>query len=124
MRRFLRFSRVTFIPARAFGLGTGALYHVGHVVPDLEAAMAQFSDAIGARWVDHIVHARHLDEHDQQVDTDLHSSFSLDGSVHIELIEAAPGTAPVGSCPVGSEAQLPGPARRPLSGIDVGEAPR
>ena len=53
--------------------------------------MAQFSDAIGARWVDHTVHARYLDEN-PEVDTDLHTSFSLDGPVHIELIEAAPGT--------------------------------
>jgi catechol 2,3-dioxygenase-like lactoylglutathione lyase family enzyme len=92
MRRIIRFSRVTFIPSSAFGLDTSALYHVGYVVADIEAAMAQFSDAIGARWVDHTVHARYLDENNQQVDTDLHTSFSLDGPVHIELIEAAPGT--------------------------------
>src|SRR6266516_1189387 len=87
-----RGSNVTFIPARMFGVETSAVYHVGYVVEDLAAAMAQFSDAIGARWVDHVVHARYLDEHKEQVDVDLHTSFSLDGPVHIELIEAAPGT--------------------------------
>jgi hypothetical protein len=92
MRRILTLSRVTFIPASAFGLGTSALYHVGYVVPDIAAATAQFSDAIGARWVDHVVHARYLDENDQRVDTELHTAYSLEGPMHVELIEAAPGT--------------------------------
>lgn len=83
---------MTFIPATAFGVDTSALYHVGYVVPALDAAMAQFTDAIGARWVDHVVHARYRDRAGLVVDVDLHTSFTLDGPVHIELIEAAPGT--------------------------------
>ena len=86
------YARMTFIPSTAFGLGTSGLYHVGYVVEQLEDAMARFSDAIGARWVDHVVHARYLDRDGQVVDVDLHTSFTLDGPVHIELIEAAPGT--------------------------------
>jgi hypothetical protein len=83
---------MTFIPATAFGVGTSGIYHVGYVVPRLEDAMAQFSDAIGARWVDHVVHPRYLDASGAVVEVDLHTSFTLDGPVHIELIEAAPGT--------------------------------
>ena len=83
---------MTFIPATAFGVGTSGIYHVGYVVADLDEAMAQFTAAIGARWVDHVVHARYLDAAGQVVDVDLHTSFTLDGPVHIELIEAAPGT--------------------------------
>ena len=83
---------MTFIPATAFGVGTSAIYHVGYVVPNLEDAMSQFTDAIGARWVDHVVHARYRDRAGEVVDVDLHTSFTLDGPVHLELIEAAPGT--------------------------------
>ena len=83
---------MTFIPATAFGLGTSGVYHVGYVVPDLAKAMAQFTDAIGARWVDHVVHPRYRDAAGRVVEVDLHTSFTLDGPVHIELIEAAPGT--------------------------------
>ena len=83
---------MTFIPAAAFGLGTSGIYHVGYVVPRLEDAMAQFSAAIGARWVDHVVHVRYLGAGGEVVEVDLHTSFTLDGPVHIELIEAAPGT--------------------------------
>jgi hypothetical protein len=36
---------MTFIPATAFGLGTSGIYHVGHVVADLDEAMARFTDA-------------------------------------------------------------------------------
>jgi catechol 2,3-dioxygenase-like lactoylglutathione lyase family enzyme len=83
---------MTFIPADAFGVGTSGIYHVGYVVQNLEDAMAQFGEAIGARWVDHHVHARYLDAGGGIVDVDLHTSFTLDGPVHIELIEDAPGT--------------------------------
>jgi len=91
MNRIYRAS-MTFIPASAFGLGTSGMYHVGYVVPDLAAGMAQFTDAIGARWVDHVVRPRYRDRDGRIVEVDLHTSFSLDGPVHIELIEAAPGT--------------------------------
>jgi catechol 2,3-dioxygenase-like lactoylglutathione lyase family enzyme len=83
---------VTFIPAAMFGVDTSPIYHVGYVVADLAAAMAQFDAAIGARWVDHEVHARYLDQDGEVVDVDLHTSFTLDGPVHLELIESAPGT--------------------------------
>ena len=83
---------MTFIPASAFGVGTSGIYHVGYVVADLDAAMTQFTDAIGARWVDHVVRARYRDAAEQVVEVELHTSFTLDGPVHVELIQAAPGT--------------------------------
>ena len=54
--------------------------------------MDRFSDAIGTRWVDHFVQVRHRSATDAIVNVELHTSFSLDGPVHLELIEAAPGT--------------------------------
>ena len=83
---------MTFIPASAFGVGTSGIYHVGYVVADLDAAMTQFTVAIGARWVDHVVRARYRDAAEQVVEVELHTSFTLDGPVHVELIQAAPGT--------------------------------
>lgn len=83
---------MTFIPARDFGLGTSGLYHVGYVVEALAPAMEQFGAAIGARWVDHRVRARYLDAAGDVVDVELHTAFTLDGPVHVELIEATPGS--------------------------------
>jgi lactoylglutathione lyase len=83
---------MTFIPAEQFGLDVSAVYHVGYVVEDLVAAMAQFTDTIGARWVDHFVDVRYRDHEGATVEVNLHTSFSLDGPTHIELIEAAPDT--------------------------------
>ena len=83
---------MTFIPANAFGVATSGLYHVGYVVDGLQEAMDRFSDAIGTRWVDHFVQVRYRSATDAIVNVELHTSFSLDGPVHLELIEAAPGT--------------------------------
>jgi lactoylglutathione lyase len=87
-----RAGRVTFVPAELFGVDVSAVYHVGYVVEDLDEAMTRFSEAMATRWVDHFVRVKYRSEHDTIVDVELHTSFSLDGPTHIELIQAAPGT--------------------------------
>jgi hypothetical protein len=84
--------RVTFIPAELFGIDVSAVYHVGYVVEDLDEAMARFSEAMATRWVDHFVRVKYRSEFDTIVEVELHTSFSLDGPTHIELVQAAPGT--------------------------------
>ena len=83
---------MTFIPATAFGVGVSGLYHVGYVVEDLEVAMARFTESLGARWVDHRVRVRYRDHAGGIVEVELHTSFTLDGPLHVGLIEAAPDT--------------------------------
>jgi catechol 2,3-dioxygenase-like lactoylglutathione lyase family enzyme len=83
---------MTFMPANFFGAGYSGVYHVGYVVEDLAAAMTQFNTAIGARFLDHYVSVRYRDAENNLVAVELHTSFSVDGPTHIELIEAAPGT--------------------------------
>ncbi|MCW2529086.1 MAG: hypothetical protein JWM76_3946 [Pseudonocardiales bacterium] len=83
---------MTFVPANLFGVDVSAIYHVGYVVENLDDAMAQFTETIGARWVDHFVQVRYRSATDSIVDVELHTSFTLDGPTHIELIEAAPNT--------------------------------
>jgi catechol 2,3-dioxygenase-like lactoylglutathione lyase family enzyme len=83
---------MTFIPANFFGTDVSAIYHVGYVVENLNDAMGQFSEAIGARFVDHFVTATYRDVGNSIVTVELHTSFSLDGPTHIELIEAKAGS--------------------------------
>jgi catechol 2,3-dioxygenase-like lactoylglutathione lyase family enzyme len=83
---------MTFIPSNFFGTDVSAIYHVGYVVENLNDAMGQFSEAIGARFVDHFVTTRYRDASNSIVTVELHTSFSLDGPTHIELIEAKPGS--------------------------------
>ena len=83
---------MTFIPANFFGTDVGAIYHVGYVVENLNDAMVQFSEAIGVRFVDHFVTATYRDAGNSIVTVELHTSFSLDGPTHLELIEAMPGS--------------------------------
>ncbi len=83
---------MTFVPAELFGVNVSAFYHVGYVVEDLDEAMARFTDTMASRWVDHFVRVKYRSDIDTIVEVELHTSFSLDGPTHIELIEACPGT--------------------------------
>src|ERR1700722_3462326 len=83
---------MTFIPAEMLGGDPSAMFHVGYVVEDLADAMAQLTDTLGTRWVDHFVDVRYRSETGLIVEARLHTSYSLDGPAHIELIEAAPNT--------------------------------
>src|SRR5262245_47492025 len=70
-----------------------ALYHVGMVVPDVDKAMAQWTASAGYRWA-------------PRVDIDVHvidpagrprvirstATYSLDGPVHLELLQVRSGT--------------------------------
>jgi catechol 2,3-dioxygenase-like lactoylglutathione lyase family enzyme len=62
----------------------GAPEHVGHVVPDLEAAMRRYTDELGMRWASITAYGKGRGA----------SRFtcSLDGPVFIELIQHVPGT--------------------------------
>jgi hypothetical protein len=83
---------MTFIPAEMLGGDPSAIFHVGYVVEDLADAMAQLTDTLGTRWVDHFVDVRYRSDTGTTVEAHLHTCYSLDGPAHIELIEAAPNT--------------------------------
>jgi len=70
-----------------------ALYHVGVRVPDLDAAMADLSAALGVTWADVV-------EQDRPVWTPaegaytipLRFTYSRESPQHIELLQGAPGS--------------------------------
>ena len=84
--------RMTFIPATMLGTDPSAIFHVGYVVEDLADAMAQLTESLGTRWVDHFVDVRYRSDSGVTIEARLHTSYSLDGPAHIELIEAVPNT--------------------------------
>lgn len=65
-------------------LGIGNPAHVGHIVPDLDAAMASYSQELGARWasITEYGKGRHASRF----------TCTVDGPVLIELIQQVPGT--------------------------------
>ena len=71
----------------------GSLYHVGIVVPDLEAAQARFSDLLGVVWgpvMDiEAVEFRDADGNDLSLPNKLCYST---GPPYLELVEEVPGT--------------------------------
>jgi hypothetical protein len=83
---------MTFIPAEMLGGDKSAIFHVGYVVEDLADAMAQLTDTLGTRWVDHFVDVRYRSGTGTTVEARLHTCYSLDGPAHVELIESAPNT--------------------------------
>ena len=70
---------------------TASLDHVGHVVPDLEAAMAGLSTQFGLRWepVQHYELA--VRDRDAEVVVPLTVVISLDPPVRVELFQEAAG---------------------------------
>ena len=75
------------------------MYHVGMVVPDLDEAMEDFSRQLGLSWAPLQHRELSLRHRGSTVDTGLRFSYSREGPVHLELIEAVPGTPwePAGS---------------------------
>ena len=70
------------------------MFHVGHLVPDIAAAMAELGPGLGLEWTDVV------SREDQRVWTPEHGqrhvplkfAYSSDGPQHLELIEGVPGT--------------------------------
>jgi catechol 2,3-dioxygenase-like lactoylglutathione lyase family enzyme len=71
----------------------GALYHVGIVVPDLEAAQARLSDLLGITWgpVMDIAAMDIRDGDGNELTVPNKLCYSVDDP-HIELVEEVPGT--------------------------------
>jgi hypothetical protein len=73
-------------------LGPGDLFHIGVIVPDLEAAMVAVSAASPLRWTS-VVETRCRHRRPHGVDEfDLRIAYSRGTAPHVELIEAVPGT--------------------------------
>jgi Glyoxalase/Bleomycin resistance protein/Dioxygenase superfamily len=72
--------------------GIGPYFHVGHVVPDLAAAMARLEATAGFRWAAPRVLPVSLRTVEGQLSTEVHLTYSVDGPPYLELIEEQPGT--------------------------------
>ena len=72
---------------------SGGLYHVGIVVPDVEAAMAHFTEVLGAEWGPIVetdaIDVRDADGHDLTLPNKI--CFST-VAPHLELIQELPGS--------------------------------
>lgn len=67
-------------------------FHVGFIVPDLDAAMEEFQGALGIEWrapIDAIVALRGPDG---VMEASVYSVYSEGGPPAIELVESVPGT--------------------------------
>ena len=71
---------------------TSTLSHVGRVVADLERAMDLASSSHGFRWAPVRRTPSRLWIDGREVDVVTAVTWSLDGPVHVELIEEIPGT--------------------------------
>jgi hypothetical protein len=72
-------------------------FHVGFIVPDLDAAMEEFQVALGIDWrapIDAIVPLLGLDG---GVEANVHSVYSAGGPPAIELVQSVPGTPLAGN---------------------------
>ena len=70
-----------------------ALFHVGVLVPDLEAAMTELSEGLGISWAAVIEREQQIwtPEHGASA-TALRFTYSCEGPQHIELLQGASGT--------------------------------
>lgn len=66
--------------------------HVGRIVPDLEAAMRQWTSVHGFSWARVRRTPTRLLIDGREVDVVTAVTLSLEGPVHVELIEEIPGT--------------------------------
>ena len=73
------------------------LMHVGIVVPDLEAAMAHFTDLLGIGWANPMENQIEVVDADGSRTPVLNRICYSDQPPYLELIEEAPGTPWVGN---------------------------
>jgi catechol 2,3-dioxygenase-like lactoylglutathione lyase family enzyme len=64
-------------------------FHVGILVPDLDAAMARFSEVLGLEFVEPANLHTEVEEADRTVIVDGQFTFSRQGPPYIELIQAS-----------------------------------
>ena len=67
-------------------------FHVGFIVPDLNAAMEEFGAALGIKWRAPIDATVPLLGPDGVVDADVYSVYSQGGPPAIELVQSVPET--------------------------------
>lgn len=81
------------------------LFHVGFVVRDIQASMAELSEAIGCDWSDVSGGTMDLEHEGEVIHPDMKFAFSLGSDRgQIELIERVPGT--VWELPSGTDLQF------------------
>lgn len=66
--------------------------HIGHIVPDLRAAMEHYSSAFGLEWASVQVRRGSMRVNGSLIATELTITWSVSGPVHFELIEESPGS--------------------------------
>jgi catechol 2,3-dioxygenase-like lactoylglutathione lyase family enzyme len=77
-----------------FGGGEAGLelFHVGIVVPDVEAALETYSDAFGFHWTElRRSSPQEVMAGGQRVSTEIRACYSVEGPPHVELIEDVTG---------------------------------
>lgn len=67
-------------------------FHVGHIVEDVEAAMAQISQATGVTWHPPQDFALDIDMGGERVQIDVNFTYSKEGPVQIEVAQGPAGT--------------------------------
>jgi catechol 2,3-dioxygenase-like lactoylglutathione lyase family enzyme len=70
-------------------LALEGMYHVGVVVEDLDAAVADFTAQLGMSWAPLQNRELTVRHKGRLVTTDLRFTYSVEGPPHLELIEAA-----------------------------------
>ena len=71
----------------------GTLYHVGVRVIDLEAAMAELSEALDITWASVVEREQQAwTPADGAFTTPLRFTYSCEGPQHVELLQGAPGS--------------------------------
>ena len=69
-----------------------APFHVGFIVADVEAEMAQLTAATGITWHPPADFVVDIDTADGRVQYDVHFTYSKEGPVQVELAQGPPGT--------------------------------
>lgn len=67
-------------------------FHVGYIVADVDAAMAQISDATGVTWHPPQVFSLDINMNDERLGFDVRFTYSKEGPVQIEVAEGPEGT--------------------------------
>ena len=73
---------------------TNRMFHIGHLVPDIDAAMLEMGAGLGLEWTEVVTREDQrvwTPEHGQQL-VPLKFCYSTQGPQHVELIEGQKGT--------------------------------
>ena len=72
-------------------------FHIGFIVPDLEAGMDEFQTALGIEWRAPIDATVPLRGPDGVIESNVYSVYSAGGPPALELIQSVPGTPLAGN---------------------------